>query len=323
MAQRVYSLVGMTVLLLFYSFPGNAQLFDITTVGTGLQVDFYKNACPNAELIVFEEVKSALMKNPGLAAGLVRMHFHDCFVRGCDASVLIDSTGGNTAEKDALANNPSLRGFEVIDNAKSRLEKECPGVVSCADILAFAARDSSNLASPWGAVSWNVRAGRRDGKISRASEITTDNIPSPAQDVKELTRLFTSKGLSQQDMVVLTGAHTIGVSHCSIFVLQRLYNFSSTHPTDPSLDPDYAQILKTKCPRGTTDNTLTVPMDPSSPDVLDNDYYILLLSNRGLFVSDVTFLTDPNTLNVVRLSAESNFLWWKKFADAMKRMGEI
>lgn len=67
-------------------------------------------------------------------------------MKGCDGSVLLDSKGKNTAEKDGPP-NISLHAFYVIDNAKKAIESTCPDVVSCADILALAARDAVVLVS--------------------------------------------------------------------------------------------------------------------------------------------------------------------------------
>lgn len=69
-------------------------------------------------------------------------------MQGNDASVLLDSTPTNKAEKDAFP-NLSLSGYDVIDEIKAALEEKCNGTVSCADILAMAARD---------AVSYQVRS---------------------------------------------------------------------------------------------------------------------------------------------------------------------
>lgn len=66
--------------------------------------------------------------------------------KGCDGSILLESRGGNVAERDA-APNKSLHAFYVIEGAKRAVEAVCPGVVSCADILAFAARDAVVLVS--------------------------------------------------------------------------------------------------------------------------------------------------------------------------------
>ncbi|CAA2982872.1 peroxidase 2-like [Olea europaea subsp. europaea] len=90
-----------------------------------------------------------------MGASLLRLHFHDCFVNGCDASILLDSTSAFTSEKNALPNANSARGFEVIDRIKYEVDKVsgCP-VVSCADILAVAARDSGVAL---GGPSWEER----------------------------------------------------------------------------------------------------------------------------------------------------------------------
>ncbi|XP_057951276.1 peroxidase 5-like [Malania oleifera] len=283
-----------------------------------LQVGFYKNSCSSAEFIVKEEVRKGFMKDKGVAAGLLRMHFHDCFVRGCDGSVLIDSTNTNKAEKDSPANNPSLRGFEIIDNAKARLEDDCKGVVSCADIVAFAARDSVEIT---GGLGYDVPAGRRDGSISLASEAST-NLPAPTFNVNQLTQFFANKGFTQEEMVTLSGGHTIGRSHCTSFS-NRLYSFNGTSSQDPSLDPPYTTQLKQQCPKGSTDTSLVVPMNPASPSITDAGYYIDILANRGLFTSDQTLITNTATANQVNQFARNPTLWRSKFAATMVKMGQL
>lgn len=64
-----------------------------------------------------------------------------CCVQGCDGSILLDDTATFTGEQNALPNRNSARGFEVIDAIKTRVEAACANTVSCADILALAARD--------------------------------------------------------------------------------------------------------------------------------------------------------------------------------------
>ncbi|XP_065020480.1 peroxidase 5-like [Musa acuminata AAA Group] len=206
-------------------------LIAATRTEAQLRVGFYCRICPKPELIVKQEVEKAVRANPGISAGLLRLHFHDCFVGsspyGCDGSVLIDSTWRSTAEKDTLPDK-SLRGFEVIDRAKRRLEAVYRGKVSCADILAFAASDSVslvilvNLQIGGNAVQksfYQVPAGRRDGRISRAADVI--DLPPPAFNLSLLDPFFTKKGSSLDDMITLSVSYLL----CPSFA-NRLYNYN-------------------------------------------------------------------------------------------------
>jgi peroxidase len=288
-----------------------------------LDFGFYDRTCPSAEAIVQQTVAAAFRNDSGVAPALIRMHFHDCFVRGCDGSVLIDSTTNpnNTAEKDA-APNLTLRSFGFIDRIKAIVEKECPGVVSCADILALAARDSVVVT---GGPFWSVPTGRRDGTVSIKQE-ALDQIPAPTMNFTELLQSFQNKSLNLADLVWLSGAHTIGIGHCNSFS-ERLYNFTGRGgpgDADPSLDPAYAANLRrTKCPTP-TDNTTIVEMDPGSFRTFDLSYYRGVLKRRGLFQSDAALITNAAAkADILSVVNGPPVLFFQVFAASMVKMGAI
>ncbi|CAL4970365.1 unnamed protein product [Urochloa decumbens] len=259
-----------------------------------LSPSFYATTCPTLGLIVHATMIKALLTERRMGASLVRLFFHDCFVQGCDGSILLDDVGSFVGEKGAGPNVNSVRGFEVIDQIKANVELLCPGVVSCADIVALAARDGTFLL---GGPTWAVPLGRRDSTTASLNLANSD-LPSPASDLATLISAFGNKGLSARDLTALSGAHTIGFAQCQ--------NFRRTCPAA----------------QGSGDTNLA-PLDVQTQLVFDNAYYRNLVGQCGLLHSDQELFNGGSQDALVRQYSSNPALFASDFAVAMVKMGNI
>lgn len=276
----------------------------------GLTPYFYDYVCPQALPAIKRVVEGAVQQERRMGASLLRLHFHDCFVNGCDGSILLDSTATIESEKFAAPNNNSARGFEVIDQIKAEVDRVCGRpVVSCADILAVTARDS---VVALGGPSWKVQLGRRDSMT--ASRTTANNdIPAPNMDLPALINNFKRQGLKVKDLVALSGAHTIGFAQCFTF-RNRTFN-------DSNINQAFAKNLRSYCPRTGSDSNLA-SLDPT-PARFDTLYYNNLLTQKGLLHSDQALSTGESALELVKSYSHDYEAFWKDFAKSMVRMGNI
>ncbi|KAF1886604.1 hypothetical protein Lal_00045837 [Lupinus albus] len=285
-----------TILIFFFVLP--FALAD-------MRVGFYSTSCPRAEDIIRQVVQKHFNQDRSITGGLLRMHFHDCFVRGCDASILIDSTKGNASEKTG-GPNQTVRGYNIIDDIKRTLEQACPSTVSCADIITLATRDAVAMA---GGPRYNIATGRRDGLVSISSD--TSILPGPDSHVSEALQIFISNGMTLNEMVTLLGAHTVGFVHC---------NFFSDRLNDTDLDIDLAAKLKKTCAKN---NPPSVFLDQSTPFVFDNQFYNQILLKRGVLFIDSQLALDPSSRGLVSTFARNGDNFQQSFADAMIKMGNI
>ncbi|KAA3455275.1 peroxidase 10 [Gossypium australe] len=290
-------------------------------VGSKAQLNstFYDNTCPNASSIVRGVIQQALQSDVRIGASLIRLHFHDCFVNGCDGSILLDNSANIQSEKDAAPNTNSTRGFNVVDNIKTALENSCPGIVSCADILALAAEASVSLQ---GGPSWTVLLGRRDSLTANQAGANS-SIPAPFESLTNITAKFTAVGLNTNDLVALSGAHTFGRAQCRLFS-SRLYNFSGTGNPDPTLNSSYLTTLQQICPQsGSGFNVAN--LDPTTPDTFDNNYFTNLQNNRGLLQSDQELFSTSGapTISIVNTFSSNQTAFFQSFAQSMINMGNI
>ncbi|KAJ0039192.1 hypothetical protein Pint_23404 [Pistacia integerrima] len=285
-----------------------------------LTLDYYASKCPTVFEIVKKEMECAVLSDPRNAALIVRLHFHDCFVQGCDGSVLLDDTIDLKGEKTASINKNALKGFRLIDRIKNKLESECPGIVSCADILTIAARDAVILV---GGPYWDVPVGRKDSRTA-GYELVRSNMPAADEGLLSIISKFLYQGLTVTDMVALSGAHTIGMARCENF-RKRIYGDFELTSEKTVLSETYLSKLKSTCPAVGSDNNESA-MDYVTPNLFDNSFYQTLLKGEGLLNSDQEMYSSAlgiRTKELVKKYAHEPLAFFQQFSDSMVKMGNI
>ncbi|KAI3919867.1 hypothetical protein MKW98_001123 [Papaver atlanticum] len=282
-------------------------------IAPGLSLIFHETNCPNLETIIRNRLWTIFNNDIAQAAGLLRLHFHDCFVQGCDGSVLLDGSASGPSEKNAPPNlSLKAEAFRIIEDLRARVHSTCGRIVSCSDIVAIAARDSVFLS---GGPYYRVPLGRRDGLTFATLNATLQNLPPPSANASVLISALATLNLTSTDLVALSGGHTIGIGSCGSFE-DRLY------PTqDTTMDQTFARNLKRTCPALNTTNTTV--LDIRTPNVFDNRYYVDLMNRQGLFTSDQDLYTDSRTRPIVTSYAVNQSLFFERFVFSMIKMGQL
>lgn len=168
---------------------------------------------------------------------------------------------------------------------------------------------------------YNVKLGRKDGLFSRA-ERAENILPKPTMSINRIINIFKSIGFSVQEMVALTGAHTIGFSHCSQ-ISSDIYNYSRVSEFDPSYNQKYAAGLRNACSGYLKNPTLSVFNDLMTPRDFDNSYYKNLPRGLGVLRSDRALVMDRRTRPFVELYARDEKAFFEAFVRAIEKLSLV
>ncbi|KAG9133403.1 hypothetical protein Leryth_013222 [Lithospermum erythrorhizon] len=249
-----------------------------------LSPTFYSQTCSNATTTIRTIIRRAISAERRMAASLIRLHFHDCFVQGCDASVLLDDAPGIDTEELRGQMRPARRPYLELRLLSYFVLELFPKL-----------RPSS---SSYGFI---CNGGRTfmDGAFS--------TLPT-------LISSFAAQGLNQREMVVLSGAHTLGQARCLLF-RARIYNATN-------IDAGFASTRRRQCPV-TGGNANLAPLDLVTPNSFDNNYFKNLIQLKGLLPSDQVLFNGGSADSVVTAFSNSPSTFASEFAAAMIKMGDI
>ncbi|XP_031477105.1 peroxidase 21-like [Nymphaea colorata] len=278
-----------------------------------LQLNYYSQSCPKAEEIIRDQVDKLYQEHGNTAVSWIRNLFHDCMVESCDASLLLETSGSIVSEKTS-SRSFGMRNFKYVDVIKQAVESACPGVVSCADVIALSARDGIvKLGGPYLA----MKTGRRDSRQSYAA-VVEEQIPNHNDSLELVLSRFQSIGVDVEGTVALLGAHSVGRVHC-VNLVNRLYP-----EVDSIMNPEYGQYLRKRCPSPTPDLNAVVYArnDRETPMILDNMYYKNVLNHKALLLVDEELIYNNVTLQYVQKMAMDNNYFREQFSRALLIMSE-
>ncbi|MCO5550724.1 hypothetical protein L7F22_004214 [Adiantum nelumboides] len=289
----------------------------------GMQVGYYEQQCPQAEKIVKEVVQGLLLSDVTAGASLLRLVFHDCQVQACDASILLADDPNNGIESELHSpRNFGIRRLEFIDVIKRTLEHQCPGVVSCADIIVLAARDAIALL---GGPLIPALTGRTDSKQAYKALADSSIPPATTNSLDELLQIFSPKGLTLHEIIALLGSHTLGVSHCVSFE-NRL------KPTvDEAMSPVLAKLLEVVCASrpqevghttsgGKNGSSVAAAFNDATNLVFDKQYFRDVAARRGLLSVDASLASDARSSPIVHQFAANQRDFFDAYTTAFLKL---
>lgn len=152
-------------------------------------------------------------------------------------------------------------------------------------------------------------------------------IPAPNSSLETLINNFKQQGLDIEDLVVLSGSHTIGRARCLSF-RQRIYETKQEyhHAYDRyKRYTTFRRILQSICPVTGRDDKFA-PLDFQTPKRFDNQYFINIIEGKGLLGSDNVLISqdlDGRIRKQVWGYASNEKLFFDSFAKSMIKMGNI
>ncbi|CAA0807749.1 L-ascorbate peroxidase 3- peroxisomal [Striga hermonthica] len=220
----------------------------------------------------------ALIANKNCAPIMLRLAWHDAGTY--DVNTKTGGPNGSIRNEEECAHGANS-GLKIAIDFCEQVKSKCPRI-TYADLYQLAGVVAVEVT---GGPTIDFVPGRKDSKISPKE----GRLPNATKGVPHLREVFYRMGLSDKDIVALSGGHTLG----------------RAHPERSGFDgPWTAEPLK-----------------------FDNSYFKELLKgeSEGLLKlpTDVALLDDPEFRRYVELYAKDEDAFFKDYAESHKKLSEL